>query len=115
MAIVGILPEHAYGPDYGQHPVGSGRYILKQWDRGQQVIFEANPDYYGEAPKMQKVTVLFMEEDAAFAAVHGGTGGYCLHRGLLFGSGGCRATSFLSFDTVDNRGFNLPADSRRAA
>ena len=34
MAIVGILPEHAYGPDYGEHPVGSGRYILKQWDRG---------------------------------------------------------------------------------
>ena len=52
MAIVGIVPEHAYGPGYGQHPVGSGRYMLKQWDKGQQVILEANPDYYGEAPKM---------------------------------------------------------------
>lgn len=41
MAIVGIVPEHAYGPEYGEHPIGSGRYILKQWDRGQQVIFEA--------------------------------------------------------------------------
>lgn len=65
MAITGILPEHAYGPDYGQHPIGSGRYIMKQWDKGQQVIFEANPDYYGEVPKMKQVTVLFMEEDAA--------------------------------------------------
>ena len=72
MAIVGIVPEHAYGADYGEHPIGSGRYIMKQWDRGQQVIFEANPDYYGEAPKMKKVTVLFMEEDAAFAAVQSG-------------------------------------------
>ena len=27
MAITGILPEHAYGPDYGQNPIGSGRYI----------------------------------------------------------------------------------------
>lgn len=68
MAIVGIVPEHAYDENYGQNPIGSGRYIMKQWDKGQQVIFEANPDYYGEAPKMKKVTVLFMEEDAALAA-----------------------------------------------
>ena len=25
MAITGIVPEHAYGPDYGQKPIGSGR------------------------------------------------------------------------------------------
>ena len=48
MAITGIVPEHAYGSDYGLHPIGSGRYVLKQWDRGQQIILEANPDYYGE-------------------------------------------------------------------
>ena len=72
MAIVGIVPEHAYDENYGQNPVGSGRYILKQWDKGQQVIFEANPDYYGEAPKIKKVTVLFMEEEAALAAAQAG-------------------------------------------
>ena len=72
MAIVGIVPEHAYGADYGSHPIGSGRYIMKQWDKGQQVIFEANPDYYGTEPKMKKVTILFMEEDAAYAAVMSG-------------------------------------------
>lgn len=36
MAIAGIVPEHAYGPDYGEHPIGSGRYLLKQWDKGQR-------------------------------------------------------------------------------
>ena len=73
MAIVGIVPEHAYDPaTYGSNPIGSGRYILKQWDRGQQVILEANPDYYGAAPKMKQVTILFMEEDAAFLAVQAG-------------------------------------------
>ena len=41
MAVTGIVPEHAYGTDYGTHPIGSGRYILKQWDKGQQVILEA--------------------------------------------------------------------------
>ena len=72
MAIVGIVPEHAYDENYGQNPIGSGRYIMKQWDKGQQVIFEANPDYYGEEPKIKKLTVLFMEEDAAMAAAMSG-------------------------------------------
>lgn len=108
MAIVGILPEHAYGPDYGEHPVGSGRYILKQWDRGQQVIFEANPDYYGEAPKMKKVTVLFMEEDAAFAAVMEGQADIA-YTAASYSDQTVPGYELLAFDTVDNRGFNLPA------
>lgn len=108
MAIVGILPEHAYGPDYGEHPVGSGRYILKQWDRGQQVIFEANPDYYGEAPKMRKVTVLFMEEDAAFAVVMAGQADIA-YTAASYSDQTVPGYELLAFDTVDNRGFNLPA------
>ena len=69
MAIVGIVPEHTYdSATYGSNPIGSGRYTLVQWDRGEQIILEANPDYYGEAPKIKKVTILFMEEDAAFLA-----------------------------------------------
>ena len=35
MAEVGILPEHAYdSATYGTEPVGSMRYILKQWTKG---------------------------------------------------------------------------------
>ena len=72
MAVVGIVPEHAYDENYGQNPIGSGRYIMRQWDRGQQVIFEANPDYYGEEPQIRRLTVLFMDEDAALAAAMAG-------------------------------------------
>ena len=108
MAIVGIVPEHAYGPDYGQHPIGSGRYMLKQWDRGQQVIFEANPDYYGEAPKMKQVTVLFMEEDAAFAAVMAGQADVA-YTAAAYSDQTVDGYELLNFETVDNRGFNLPA------
>lgn len=108
MANVGIVPEHSYGPDYGEHPIGSGRYILKQWDRGQQVILEANPNYYGEAPKMKKVTVLFMEEDGALAAIRSGQADLAYtaapYSGLTI-----PGYELLSFQTVDNRGFNLPA------
>lgn len=108
MAITGIVPEHAYGPDYGQKPIGSGRYILKQWDKGQQVIFEANPDYYGEAPRMKKVTVLFMEEDAAYAAALSGQVDLA-YTSAAYSDQIMDGFSLFSCETVDNRGFNLPA------
>ncbi len=112
MAIVGIVPEHAYGPEYGQNPIGSGRYVLKQWDKGQQVIFEANPDYYGEAPKMKKVTVLFMEEDAAYAAVLSGQADLAYTAASYAGSP-VEGYRLLDCETVDNRGINLPAVPRQ--
>ena len=108
MAIVGIVPEHAYGADYGQHPIGSGRYIMKQWDKGQQVIFEANPDYYGEAPKMKQVTVLFMSEDAAFAAAKSGQVDLA-YTAAAYSDQTVKGYSLKSYETVDNRGFNMPA------
>ena len=108
MAIVGIVPEYAYGPGYGENPIGSGRYLLKQWDKGQQVILEANPDYYGEAPKMKKVTILFMDEDAAFAAVQSGQVDLA-YTAASYSDQTVAGFDLLAFETVDNRGFNLPA------
>ncbi|CAM3418643.1 ABC transporter substrate-binding protein [Marinicrinis lubricantis] len=68
----GIVPKHAYGEDYAERPIGSGPYRLLQWDQGQQLIVEANPLYYGEKPFFQRLTFLFMNEDAAFAAAKAG-------------------------------------------
>lgn len=69
---LGIVPEHAHGEDYARNPIGSGPYKLVQWDEGQQLIVEANPDYYGEAPGIQRLVFLFVEEDGAFAAAKAG-------------------------------------------
>ena len=109
MAVVGIVPEHAYDPAaYGSNPIGSGRYILKQWDRGQQVILEANPDYYGEAPNIQRVTVLFMEEDAAFLAAQAGQVDVA-YTSATYSDQQVEGYSLAAYASVDNRGFNLPA------
>ncbi len=108
MAVVGIVPEHAYDENYGQQPIGSGRYIMKQWDRGQQVIFEANPDYYGEEPKIKKLTVLFMEEDAALAAAMAGQVDVA-HTAAAYSGQTIDGYSLMRVESVDNRGFNLPA------
>ena len=107
MAVVGIMPKHAYDENYGQNPIGSGRYQLKQWDRGQQMIFEANPDYYGEAPKIKTVTVLFMEEDAALAAVLADQADVA-HTAASYSDQEIEGYHLMAVHTVDNRGFNLP-------
>jgi peptide/nickel transport system substrate-binding protein len=35
--------------------VGTGPYIVKQWDVNSEVIIERNPDYWGEAPKLDRI------------------------------------------------------------
>ena len=108
MATLGIVPEDSYDPEtYGSNPVGSGRYLLKQWDQGQQVILEANPDYYGEKPKMERVNILFMEEDAAFLAVQAGQADLA-YTSVPYSDQTVDGYSLLSVRTVDNRGINLP-------
>lgn len=69
---LGIVPEHAHGEDYARNPIGSGPYKMVQWDEGQQLIVEANPEYYGETPGIQRLVFLFVEEDGAFAAAKAG-------------------------------------------
>ncbi len=69
---LGIVPAHVHGVNYARNPIGSGPYQLVQWDEGQQLIVEANPNYYGEAPGIQRLVFLFVEEDAAFAAAKAG-------------------------------------------
>ena len=108
LAVLGIVPEHAYDENYGANPVGSGRYVLEQWDRGQQVIFSANPSYYGSAPQMERVVVLFMDEDAAVAAVQAGQVDiaytYATHAGQT-----AQGYELVSYATVDSRGVSLPS------
>ena len=117
-AVVGIVPEHAYdAATYGQKPIGSGRYILKQWDKGEQVILEANPDYYGEEAKIKKVTIVFMSEDASYAAAKGGQVDVA-YTGPAYTVNPISGYDILSFDSVDVRGINLPclpAGNRTAA
>ena len=108
LAVLGIVPEYAYDDAYGAHPVGSGRYVLAQWDQGQQAIFEANPRYYGEKPKMDRVVVVFMDEDAALAAARAGEVDVAY---VNAPNAGQQIAGYVltSYPTVDSRGIALPA------
>ena len=107
LAVLGIVPEHAYDENYGTNPIGSGRYMLQQWDQGQQAIFVANPDYYGDAPAMQRVTVLFMSEDAALSAAQSGDVDIAYTSATM-----CQNVpagyELLNCKSVDSRGISLP-------
>lgn len=108
LAVVGIVPEHAYGEEYGTHPIGSGRYLLEQWDRGQQVILQANPLYYGDAPTIERVVVVFMSEDASLAAAQAG------QVDVAYASATLAATlpsgyKLINCNSVDSRGISLPS------
>ena len=107
LAVMGIVPEHAYGPDYGANPIGSGRYMLEQWDKGQQVIFKANPDYYGEPVKMQRVVVVFMEEDASIAAAQAGQVDVAYTSATYYDVVPA-GYELLACTSVDSRGVSLP-------
>ena len=107
LAVLGIVPEHAYGKDYGKKPIGSGRYLLERWERGQQAIFKANPRYYGKAPNMKRVVVVFMEEDAALAAVQKGDVDIAF-TSATHSDQSVSGYKLVSYKTVDSRGISLP-------
>ncbi len=108
LAVIGIVPDGGHGDDYGSNPVGSGRYVLEQWDRGQQVILRANPDYYGAAPSIERVVVVFMEEDASLAAAQSGQVDVA-YTSATFAAQQPRGFDLLNCASVDSRGISLPS------
>ena len=107
LASVGIVPEHAYGEDYGRSPIGSGPYRFVEWRPQEQIVFEANEDYYGGTPAIRRVTIVFMSEDAALAAVQAGQVDVAYSTATL-GTAEAEGYHVEAIPSADNRGFTLP-------
>lgn len=45
-------------------PVGTGPYVVSEWNRGESVTFTANPDYWGEAPLAETLVLRWSTESA---------------------------------------------------
>lgn len=71
-ASLGIVPKHAYKEGYATAPIGSGPWKVVSFQKEQQLIMEPNEYYYGEKPKLKKVTVLNLGDDAVLAAAQSG-------------------------------------------
>lgn len=107
LASVGIVPEHAYNDDYGMNPIGSGPYKFVEWKPQEQIMFTANENYYGEAPDIKNVTVVFMSEDAALAAVKAGQVDVAYSVATL-ATTQVNGYHVEAIQSADNRGFTLP-------
>lgn len=52
------------------NPVGTGAFAFDDWAQGDNISLVQNPDYWGDAAKLEKVTFKFISEPtAAFAAM----------------------------------------------
>lgn len=67
-AQLGIVPENQYDELFTLNPIGSGPYILKEWNVGEQAVFVRNERYYGKKPIFKRIIILFMNEEEAYAA-----------------------------------------------
>ncbi|MFO7707311.1 MAG: ABC transporter substrate-binding protein [Desulfobacterales bacterium] len=57
-----VPPAHSKDPKFAETPVGTGPYKFTRWNRGQSVVLEANPGYWGARPSIQKVTYRFVSD-----------------------------------------------------
>ena len=106
-ASLGIVPAHAHGTDYASNPIGSGPYKFVQWDKGQQLIVEANENYYGAKPYFKKLTFLYLSEEAAYAAAKSGQADIVSISPQL-ASREVKGMNVLAVPSVDNRGISFP-------
>ena len=53
-----------WGTEFGKHPVGTGAYKLVEWKPNQEVVLEANPDYWGVKPKVKRVVVRNIKDNS---------------------------------------------------
>lgn len=107
LASIGIVPEHAYDKNYGVNPIGSGPYRFVEWKPQEQILFTANEKYYGDIPAIKNVTVVFMSEDAALAAVQAGEVDVAYSTATL-GTTEVDGYHVEAIASADNRGFTLP-------
>ncbi len=72
-ARLGIVPSDGYDSTaFDEKPVGTGPWKIVQYDAEQQLIMEANEDYFDGAPKIKRVTFVDMDNEAAFSNAQSG-------------------------------------------
>lgn len=68
-----IVPSDAYDSEkFDTKPIGTGAYKVADYVPNQQIILEANKNSHVGTPKINKVTLVYMDQDAAMAAAKSG-------------------------------------------
>ena len=51
--------------DILEMPIGTGPYMLDTWNRGEEIVFKTNPNYWGDAPIADTLVFRWQSESAA--------------------------------------------------
>jgi ABC-type transport system substrate-binding protein len=54
--------EYATLPEIAESPMGTGPYMITGWNKGQDMTFEANPNFYLGAPKTPNIVIKFIAD-----------------------------------------------------
>ncbi|MCA9858108.1 MAG: hypothetical protein KC438_00230 [Thermomicrobiales bacterium] len=65
-----MLPAQALadGHNLATSPIGTGRYTLKEYLPSEQLVLEKNPDYWGDLPLLDQITIRYFPEDSTRVA-----------------------------------------------
>jgi peptide/nickel transport system substrate-binding protein len=57
-----VPPVYSKDAKFAEAPVGTGPYRFVKWNRGQSIMLEASPEYWGTRPSIQKATYRFVSD-----------------------------------------------------
>ena len=63
-AIVSPVAVEKWGDDFARHPVGTGPFRFVEWIKDDRVVLERNPDYWGPAPKIDRLIFRSIPENS---------------------------------------------------
>jgi peptide/nickel transport system substrate-binding protein len=53
-----------WGTEFGKHPVGTGAFKFVEWKPNQEVVLDANPDYFGVKPQVKRAVVRNIKDNS---------------------------------------------------
>ncbi|MCD7059717.1 ABC transporter substrate-binding protein [Pelagibacterium xiamenense] len=68
MTLVTMVPSET-PVEFVREPVGTGPYVLSEWNVGQNITLTRRDDYWGEAPEVTEATYVVRSESAVRAAM----------------------------------------------
>lgn len=102
-----IVPSDSYdSTKFDTMPIGTGAYKVVQYDINQQMILEGSDTCYYGAPNIDRVTLVYMDADAAFAAAKSGQLDVVMV-GTSYAEEQVPGMTLVPFETMDVRNISL--------
>ncbi len=107
-AMLGIVPADTYDSTvFNQKPIGTGPWKIIQYDPNQQIIVAPNEHYYEGAAPIDRITLVYMDNEAALAAAHSGQLDIVMVN-PDYAAEQVKGMSLIPLETMDIRNISLP-------